>query len=357
MARSSCHAVLLVVVLCLGCGRTSLHGDAEDRPCADSPCAPAGLYPGSCVEEHRVGADLTVQSRTVYSYDDMCLISRAEHDFDGDGEVQLTVSYVHDERGLLISETRSHATGSTEIWTYMNDEAGNQILVEAGRSDGVIDYWIEYERNERGDVLEERAFSHDELSGWTVYTYDAEGGVVTVEEHQHFCIDWMVFTGEIVSRRTTYTNDGAGRVTVEVDGVECVVADGVIDIRIERTFDSGGNLLVETVDGDTLLPGPPDGVLDSCTTYEYDAHGRRVRIEWDGVRGTCDGVPDNIAIHAYDDEGREVRLENDYYADGDLDEVFTYEYDPCGNRLLWSAWRASEDRTVWTQSFGYDCWD
>ncbi len=317
------------------------------------------------MEEHRVGADLTVQSRSVYAYDERCLISQAEYDFDGDGEVGLTVTYAHDDRRLLVSETRSHATGLTELWTYTYDEAGNQVLVEAdSRSDGVIDYRVEYERDDGGDVLEERAYSLGELSGWTVYTYDDVGGVVTVEEHQHFCIDWSVFTGEIVSRRTTYTNDGAGHVTVEVDGVECEVADGVIDIRIERTFDAAGSLIAEDVDGDALTPGPPDGVPDSCTRHLYDERGLRLRTEWDGgvdgstgVPRPCDGVPDSIAIHAHDEEGREVRLENDYDADGDAEEAFTYEYDPCGNRLLWTAWRESEGRTVWTQSFDYGCWE
>ncbi|MBW2262792.1 MAG: hypothetical protein JRG91_12525, partial [Deltaproteobacteria bacterium] len=331
----------------------------------DSVCAPEGLYPGPCVEEHRAGLDDALRQRSVYTWDDRCLLVRAEHDFDGDGLVDLSMSYTHDERRLLIRESRVHDPDGTEVWTYSYDESGNQVLVQWDREDdGVIDYRVEYDRNERGDVLEERAYTGDDLSGWTVTTYDGEGGVVTVEEHQHFCIDWTVFTGETVSRRTTYTNDGAGRVTVEVDGVECLIADGVIDVRTERIFDESGNLMVNNVDGTAVTPGPPDGLLDACTRYSYDEHGWLVRIEWDGGGGLpsgghalCDGSVDSISVRVHDDEGREVRIENDTDADGVADEVLSYEYDPCGNRTEWSSWRESEDRTVWTHTFGYDCWE
>jgi hypothetical protein len=354
-----------VLVLCLGCGKTSLQGETGERDCPDAPCAPGGLYPGPCTTEHRVGEDLVVQSGSILTYDERCRLVLSEQDFDGDGHVDLSVAYSYDGRGLLVGEERRHDGGLLELWSYGYDGDGNEVLVEMDREgDGVIDFWIEYDRNERGDVLEERSYAAGELTGWTVTTYDDVGGVVTVEEHQHFCIDWTVFTGDVVSRRTTYTNDGDGHVTVVVDGVECEVADGVIDVRIERTFDDSGNLLSERVDGTSVTPGPPDGVYDACTTYEYDANGTLVRIEWDGGMGEpsgghalCDGSPDNVSTRIHDAEGREVRIENDYDADGDLEEVISTSYDPCGNRTGMEAWREAEDRTVWTNVYGYGCWE
>ena len=306
-----------------------------------------------------------MQSRSRLTYDERCLLVLSEQDFHGDGHFGYRVVYSYDEHGLLVGEERSGEAAFMELWSYTYDADGNQVLVEMDRgADGVVDFWVEYDRNERGDVLEERSYAAGELTGWTVTTYDDVGGVVTVEEHQHFCIDWVVFTGEIVSRRTTFTNDGAGHVTVEVDGVECFVADGELDMRIERTFDGNGNLLLEKVDGTPVSPGPPDGLHDACTTYVYDEHGHLVRIEWDGGSAgpygeldLCDDVPDSISTQYYDAQGREIRVEKDHDADGDAEEVISTSYDPCGNPTGMEAWRESEGRTVWTNVYGYDCWE
>jgi len=348
--RMACAAILVAGA---GCGRTDLLGGREGG--CRTPCAPYGIHPGPCVEEHDAGADGLAESRSVYTYDG-CLLVRVEQDLDGDGRVDLVVAYEH-EGERIVRETRTHSAG-IEVWTYGYDADGLRILVEADMgADGTIDFRLVEVRDSWGNVVDEREYSGSVLAGWTASAYDESGRIASVEEHQYFCIDGGVFTGDTVSRRTTFSY-GASLIVEDVDGVECEVADGDLDMRTERVMDEAGDVLVERVDGSSVTPDRVDGVFDRCTGYAYDGSGRLVRVEWDGGwdAGSCDGVVDSVTTHSYH-RGRLASTTQDFDADGDPEEVLSYVYDTCGNSIEWSAWREVEGRTVWRHALGYGCWE
>jgi hypothetical protein len=310
------------------------------------------------VEEH-VLADGTVGSRTLYEHEG-CLTRRVLIDTDGDGVADQVTAYERDGEGRVVRETQQGPGGFVDVWSYGYDGRGDLVLSERDSGgDGVVDYRVEKVRDARGLVIEERAYAGAEIVSLSVAVRDDEGRISVLEEHSLYCDDRAVFTGDEVGVRTTYTRDGAGdAVLEEVDGVACGPADGVVDMRIERVFDGDGRLLREDVDGSDATAGLVGGALERCVSYAYDGGGSLVRIAWDGdgSPGSCDGEVDGVTVERYVG-GRLHSSEHDAGADGTLDEIWSYEYDPCGNRVGWSLWRAEMGATAVRHTYDYSCWE
>ena len=62
-------------------------------------------------------------------------------------------------------------------------------------------------------------------------------------------------------------------------------------------------------------------------TYEYDARGWRIKVNYYADDGTLRGYD----TYEYDSEGREIK--ECYYDDGALSGYYTYEYDAKGQRI------------------------
>lgn len=358
----ACLAVLLVA----GCSRTEIEGGPgflEEQCKLQAPCVRSGVYPGPCTEIHDTDLDGQPDQCSSYQYDDRCLLVHATHDFGCDGVLDVDESFTHDERGLRVEETRLYQPDWVERWSYTYDAHEHLLLVQADHgADTEIDYWIEYERDPHSRTVTERSYSHGELTSVTATVRDERDRILLVEEHQYFCVDETVFTADVVARRTNYVYDDTSHVmALTIDGVDCHVADGVVDVRIQRRFDGNGHLLSELMDGQTSTPGPPDGIDDSCSYFTYDDHGRLVRLEKDGgsVSGEvafCDGVIDYAAVHVYDRTGREIRLEQDVDADGTADLATQFYHDPCGNPTGWQGVQMPTGDVLWRHELDYACW-
>ncbi len=354
----------LAAMVSVGCGRTDLVGGPafDEGQCAsDGPCVENGVFPGPCTESYDEGADGEPEQCSSYEYDDRCLVVRAARDYGCDGLVDVDESYTYDDRGLRTGERRFYRPDWVESWLYVYDAHDALVIVEADHGDdGVVDYRIEYDRDGSGRVLAERAFSGSTLTSLTITTYDAGGHLLAVEDHQHFCDDELVFTGEVVSLRTVHVrHDTEHLLVLLVDGRDCEVADGVVDMRIEQLFDGDGHLTAERVDGGS---GPLDGVDDSCTFFLFDEQGRLVKLEKDGASSStivpvCDGVADYSVRHVYDEDGLEVRLEQDVEADGQADLVTRFHHDPCGNLTGMTGLDTHGWDVTWRTVLGFGCWE
>ena len=130
-------------------------------------------------EERDYGDDGTVDSRTVftYTYDDQGSQLSAEMDYAGDGTVDSRYAYAYDEHGNMLSwETDKNADGTADRrYTYTYDERGNKLSEEEDKdNDGSVDSRYAYTYEEHGNRLsEEQDYGADGTVEYRyAYTYD-----------------------------------------------------------------------------------------------------------------------------------------------------------------------------------------
>lgn len=186
--------------------------------------------------------------------------TRIEYDYDGDGVMELVVSFVYDSRGNVIRREEDSGGGTNYILTRTYDDSGILLhetvdsdgdgipdIVKTGShtgnvsylyidadNDGTVDSSSRTTWDERGHPLRKSA-DYDNDSTWDqeiVYTYDAQG------------------------RLLTYTND--------------MGADGDPERILTYTYDGSGNPLTYQVDSDG------DGTAEDVETYAYDEEGNRI---------------------------------------------------------------------------------
>lgn len=180
------------------------------------------------------------------------------------------------------------------------------------------------------------------LSASGHYTYDAEGNVLTFafDDGDDGGVDYLA----------TYTYDETGNVlTVAIDGD----GDGVLDYQYQAEWDDAGRRVAATEDQDG------DGLTDRWLTYTYDSVDRLIEITGDdGNDGTIDylwtttfsdpylligttvidvendGIVDELQVFEADTAGRIVYREEDQLADGYVDLVESFVYDPVTGLLV-----------------------
>jgi hypothetical protein len=175
------------------------------------------------------------------------------------------------------------------------------------------------------------------------------------EEYQHFCIDWTVFTGDVVAQRTIYAYDQEGNLNIkEVDGSgECEVTDGVVDERDEYTYDGSGKLLIQA--WHKYESGDAGRIV-----HTYDERGNRLNTEY--YRGSDQSLDYTLySKHAssYDSHGNILTDTNIDYGPLGAAYTFIYTYDSDCNLLSLSHVGTGEDsdRIIRPHtSYTYDCW-
>jgi hypothetical protein len=126
----------------------------------------------------------------------------------------------------------------------------------------------------------------------------------------------------VIDTITTYTYDAKGNLTkTERDNN----ADGVIDDRTSVGFDGNANRVLNEFDNNG------DGLVDGRNVSIYDDNGNLTTIERDN---TANGVVDSRTQFSYDNFGDNTLIEEDTNADGVVDSRTTYAYDADGNQIL-----------------------
>lgn len=325
------------------------YGDPYTGVAGQAECDPTDKLPGPCTEEDDRDADGGADNRWTYTYDDSGNVVLEQWDSRADGVIDTSTAFAYDEDGNPLVEEHLDSIGVPSRHLYTYDTSGRLVREEVFYGDpGQLLYYDVYEFDENGNLLREEGFNGRDNASTrrTIYTYDADEQLVKKEEYQHFCIEWEVFTGDVVARRTVYTYDGDGDPSLEeVDGSECEVADGVVDVSHQRTFDASGNLLVEIteykgrstvrkvhtydeqgnrlkIESFTHQPGLPDDTPNSVTTWTYDSHGNMLTSTYDNIR----------RVYTYDSDCNLIRVEIE--------------------NLVESRKRTVDSRTNYT----YDCW-
>jgi antitoxin component YwqK of YwqJK toxin-antitoxin module len=333
------------------------YGDPYTGAAGQAECEPTDKLPGPCTEENDWEADGRANNRLTYTYDDSGNVVLEQWDIEADGVIDNLTAFTYDEDGNPLVKERLDSLGSRSRHLYTYDTSGRLVREEVFYGDpGQLLYFDVYEFDENGNLLREEGLNARDNASTrrTIYTYDADEQLVKKEEYQHFCIDWEVFTGDVVSRRTIYMYDGDGNPSLEeVDGSECEVTDGVVDERHQRTFDASGNLFVEISE-----------YKDRSTVrkvHTYDEQGNRLKTEsFTHQPGLPDDTPYLVSTWTYDSHGNMLTSASDRTndpADDNTRRVYTYDSD-CNlirvqsETVVENLVKTFRSRTNYT----YDCW-
>jgi len=210
------------------------------------------------------------------------------HDLHGDGSVERSTIYSHDEFGrVLRTEHDDDADGTPDrVGSYEYDRRGNQSRFEwDGDVDGIPEY-VELQVWSRARRLLGVELDSDG-DGWfesfEAFDYDEDGRLLG---RAHY------LDGEPDPNRVqVWEHDEAGR-------------------RIAQTTDDDG-----------------DGVFDRVQTWAYDSEDNATRLEYDF---DADGSTDAVVTYAYDADGNRIAEESDHDADGIAEHITRRAFAPVG---------------------------
>lgn len=251
---------------------------------------------------------------------DLACYAYWESDFDDDGTIEGLGYDQYDpvRTHLLIHSERHYDLGLSWTADYEYDAAGNLILsTQDTAGDGFVDYVVLYAYDDANNLV--RYEIDDDADGTPEvvhnYGYDAAGNLVEAD--------------------------------FDYDG------NGAVDFAIQYVRDAEGRRISATEDQEG------DGQTDRWITYSYDAVWREIEIAADdGNDGTIDylytvtyidpilltgtavtdrnndGGPEEIDIFESDGENRLLFHEEDRGADGFVDLIESFEYDPVSGLLV-----------------------
>ena len=212
-----------------------------------------------------------------YEYDERGYLTQRD-----DGE---QVTYVCDEDGRLLVETRLNEDGSTHKTESTYDEKGNLATITDTDGEGqvvVYRYTTTVEETDAGRVESTRCtYTTDgvELTHTNVSEYDPAGRLMKRS--------WI----DVVGRKgyDAYVYDEQGRLLCEE-----LLDRGKI-FRREYTYDEQGRLLTEQA--------TYQDEIESTEDYTYDENGRKLTYTRSAFGETC------VTTYIYDEQGRVSRRE------------------------------------------------
>jgi serralysin len=256
------------------------------------------------------------------------VLTEKARDTNGNGMIDLTTTYTHNDRGQLISEVTvdsADAVTSRGEWIY---NATGYRISKSGDNDGdgpnpaVVEF-SEYDANGNQTLL---------LGGSIIQTYDDRGNIATSRRVGSDSIE--TYTYDANGNNTLVVESSGGSATYETvrvyddnDNRISVYYSDLISTPVRttgyiNTYDAIGNLTREESDSNG------DGVPNSLdTTYTYDDMGNQTSENY-----YSNGIVVEIYTSTFDANGNETTQTNDYDADGVSEETYTYTFDANGNR-------------------------
>ena len=283
---------------------------------------------------------------------------RERLDTDGDGNIDQTTTWVYNEFGTPIQETRTDGTGTierdqvrvyddqgalvqrittessgtvdTETWLYVDGIRNTYEVDDA--TDGVVDRRDVFEFNERGEWIrrekdldgdgfidEIEVREYDEYHNLSYVAFDRDADGTSFEDESFYTYDEF----ENLVERRAFRDGGLIRINeIEFDANALRVAeysdsdaDGTWDSVVRYERNDAGYVVERITDGDN------DGVPEYSTSYELNERGQRLRETFDG-----DGL-DRQYIFEYDGDrllSRSTDLSENLSFDGVFEEVTTY---------------------------------
>jgi len=295
-------------------------------------------YPGPCELAVDNGEDGVIDSLEVRTYDDHDNLLTVDLDSDNDGVVDVSRGYTYTYHGNGgVASTREDANGDG-VWEteYQYNESGQMVLLGwDDDGDGVADRGYRFTYGP-SDQLQTEAFydawPFDSVVWDKTYQYDSDGYLIEIESFNH--VQQQVTAIETHTWNANHTVED-----MALDRND----DGIIDASYHSEYDLDGNQILHEPDWDG------DGLADYIATTTY-ADGLTVESTLDE---DADGVVDSRTTYTYDAHGRLIETSIDSPVDGTADQSTTWSYDKSGNALT-ARWHDASDITLTT--YDYACW-
>ncbi|MEM6818112.1 MAG: hypothetical protein AAF578_04940 [Pseudomonadota bacterium] len=258
--------------------------------------------------------DGVIDRSTLYTYDEFGELTREESDFDGRPGVDEIVTIQYNANGVLIRrERQSIATGTSLIQQFNTDSAGNRT---------------EYLIDNEGDGLFERrdTFVYNEFRDWVRREIDDNNdGIVDLVLERSFNslgIQTLATTDSdadgVVDRRTEFVIGSDNRLARAIYDTD---DDPEIEFTVEFRYNSDGFEIQRVTD----RTGQNRSIITTNTTY--DNNGNRVRVETDS---TGDGQVNSVTMFGYDANGFLAEESRDNEGDGVVDFRVAYTVNAAG---------------------------
>ena len=207
-----------------------------------------------------------------------------------DGIPDWQTTYLYDASGRLVRETTTYSGGSGGVVIEYSYDADDNVSVETWTYFDGSGSRIEYNYDGR-NLVEEREVEDDETTLCTRYTYDFDAdGRVDTRRRDLDC------TGEF-ERIDTYQYDSEGRLS----SLTYADADGAEVDRFEYTYDSDGNLVLETRSGGISVVNDYDIEGRILSRTVIDAGGR---VTWaERYSYECSGTDSPADVGVGEDAG------------------------------------------------------
>ena len=250
-----------------------------------------------------------------YTYDDQGRVTQKAYYENGATTASRTVTYVYDLADTLVSQTDSE-TGTTVRYDY--DTLGRMIRQTGSVNGESRSLWYTYDAQGRAATVKD---VYDGTAITTAYTYDGANrvaGVTVGSTSESYAYDgfnrldkWYTYHNSTylmqkdISYEAIDDRSGSSRPVMW-----SIVSTGGYSAIYNYTYDGNGNILSETLDGDTTtyvydsanqLIRENNQKADKTWTWTYDAGGNILtKTEYAYTTGTL-GTATNTVSYTYTD--------------------------------------------------------